>query len=73
MNIWLSERKSILSGLVYLLGLNPDINLKRKLFTDNFSPVLSETGAIFLNFWLHIDNTSCEFWKPATGHLAPGA
>lgn len=47
MNIWLSERKSILSGLVYLLGLNPDINLKRKLFTDNFSPVLSETGAIF--------------------------
>lgn len=27
----------------------------------------------FSNLWLHFDNPSCEFWRPATGHLAPGA
>lgn len=70
MNIWLSERKRILFGSVHPQGLNTYINLKLKVFTDNFSPILSKTRAIF---WLHFDNTSCEFWKPATGHLAPGA
>lgn len=28
---------------------------------------------IFFYFWPHIDNTSCKCWKPAIGHLAPGA
>lgn len=42
----------------------------------NFSYLLTTSPtswAFFSNLWLHFDNTSCEIWRPATGHLAPGA
>ncbi len=56
--------------LVY--PVDTGINLKLKLFTDNLSPSW-EKLEVFFNLWLHIDNKSWEFWKPATGQLAPGA
>ena len=39
--------QNYLVWIVYPKGLNADINLKLKLFTDNFTPVLSKTGSIF--------------------------
>lgn len=47
---WTSYRMAVQKyfvGLVYPMSLNTDINLKPRLFTDNLSPVLTKTRAMF--------------------------